>query len=211
MLLVLATLAALASAEPTSSVRPAPVTMDMSAWERRPSGRDLQRAYPRKALAEGLSGFAAVACEVTADGLLTNCKIDSEGPPGYGFGEAAMSLMPLFKLRSMTPGGQSREGGTVRIPIRFGAQGDRPRVRPEISACYGLVAHAVEQDPTLKDGWRGVGYWSIQVLTYVIQRNAPPSDFEHALAVAHQMAAGGTLKPPKGWDLAACLAEVPKQ
>ena len=36
-----------------------------------------------------------------------------------GFGDAAMKMSKLFKMRPQTKDGQPVDGGTVRIPIRF--------------------------------------------------------------------------------------------
>ena len=36
-----------------------------------------------------------------------------------GFGDAAMKLSKLFKMRPQTKDGQPVDGGTVRIPIAF--------------------------------------------------------------------------------------------
>jgi protein TonB len=56
---------------------------------------------------------------VTAQGTLTNCEVTSEEPDSAGFGDAAMRMSRLFKMRPMTKDGSPVAGGTVRIPIAF--------------------------------------------------------------------------------------------
>ena len=108
-------------------------------------------------------------------------------------------------------------GGTVRIPLGFHIGFDASDIpgppKPTLQqalACYGQVAHRLEQNPRVDSGWRAVGYWSLQVVGATASGLAPPSEYESRLSMAHRMAAAGTLEPPEGWDLAACLAKVPK-
>jgi len=56
---------------------------------------------------------------VDAGGSLQGCSVASEEPDSMGFGDAAMKLSKLFKMRPMSKDGQPVDGGTVRIPIRF--------------------------------------------------------------------------------------------
>ena len=66
-----------------------------------------------------VSGSATINCVVNARGTLDNCSIASETPADMGFGDAAMKLSKLFKMRPQTKDGQPVDGGTVRIPLRF--------------------------------------------------------------------------------------------
>jgi len=217
MLLVLAALSALTQAGADVTASPAPQVLVNPDWERRPTARDTARVYPRAAQAKNLSGWAAVSCTVAEGGTLTACRVDNESPPGAGFGEATLSLMDRFKMRPTRADGTSVVGGVVRIPLSFHIGFDpsdfpapqNPTVQ-QASACYGQVAHRLEQNPRANNGWRAVGYWSLQVVGATAAGLAPPSEYEHRLSTAHRMAAAGTLEPPEGWDLEACLAKVPK-
>lgn len=88
-------------------------------WESLPNGDDVVRAYPARARRNGVGGAVVVTCGVDADGYLRGCEILAERPEGYGFGEAALSLMPRFKMKPLSPDGKTVEGGKVTIPIGF--------------------------------------------------------------------------------------------
>ena len=89
-------------------------------WERKPTGAEFGSYYPDRAMRQGVSGAATIACVVRASGALRDCRLVAETPPGYGFGDAAMRLSSLFKMRPQTMDGVPVEGGEVRIPINFG-------------------------------------------------------------------------------------------
>jgi protein TonB len=57
-------------------------------------------------------------CVVSAQGTLS-CSIASEDPPDQGFGDAAMKMAHIFKMRPQTRDGVPVAGGTINIPIRF--------------------------------------------------------------------------------------------
>jgi protein TonB len=66
-----------------------------------------------------VEGRATITCTVNARGTLEGCSVVSEEPGDVGFGDAAMKLSKLFKMRPMSRDGQPVDGGTVRIPIVF--------------------------------------------------------------------------------------------
>jgi protein TonB len=47
-------------------------------------------------------------------------------PQGEGFGEAALALTPLFRMKPMSRDGQPVAGGIVRVPIAFRSAGPAP-------------------------------------------------------------------------------------
>jgi TonB family protein len=88
-------------------------------WASRPSANDVARFYPQVAQLLQLPGRAEVNCAVTVQGALSGCATIAETPPGMGFGDAALSLSALFRMKPRMLDGQPVTGGTVRIPIRF--------------------------------------------------------------------------------------------
>lgn len=88
-------------------------------WVRQPSAAQMERAYPRGAAQEGLSGRATLVCTVQASGEVAGCAVSSETPEGEGFGRAALSLSRYFRLSPRTVDGAAVEGARVTIPLTF--------------------------------------------------------------------------------------------
>jgi His-Xaa-Ser repeat protein HxsA len=84
-------------------------------WLKRPSGEDLARYYPDRAQRLGVAGEAVIRCTVDTGGVLSNCTVESESPPAYGFGDAAIRLAHLFRLQ-VKP---EDVGATITLPIIF--------------------------------------------------------------------------------------------
>lgn len=88
-------------------------------WIRRPSNDAFYSVYPKRALRRELGGRAVITCKVDAEGMLAGCSILNEEPAGEGFGDAALALAPLFRMRSQTPNCEPSEGATVTIPFTW--------------------------------------------------------------------------------------------
>jgi len=72
--------------------------------------------YPDRAQRMEVNGRAVINCGVTPQGKLIDCKLVSETPADYGFGEAALKMSAYFKMKpSPTPIPDDR----VTIPIAF--------------------------------------------------------------------------------------------
>jgi protein TonB len=97
-------------------------------WLRTPDADAFARYYPPQAAHLGIGGRAVVHCRVSAAGTLVDCAIVEEDPPGYGFGEAVLKMMPMFKMRPMVVNGVATDGGEINIPIRFNPP--PPRSKP---------------------------------------------------------------------------------
>ena len=119
-MLILLMVAALSGEPGPSAISPAPPSVvTVPDWRRKATGGDLMKVYPSRALRRGISGAAIIRCSVNKVGVLVDCSVEDEGPPGEGLGEAALKLMPRFVMRPMTKDGVPVDGGAVRVPIRF--------------------------------------------------------------------------------------------
>ena len=104
-----------AKAEPP----PRPSVITNPDWLRKPSEDDLNKNYPDRAQRMEKTGRVSLNCQVKDDGTLENCSIGNENPTGYGFGEAAMKMVNLFKMRPQMKDGAPVGGAKVTIPIVF--------------------------------------------------------------------------------------------
>ena len=88
-------------------------------WLRKPTPEDVSRYYPERAQRLNVEGRATISCTVSAQGTLTSCSVTEETPSDQGFGDAAMRMSKLFKMKPQTKDGSPVSGGTVRIPLVF--------------------------------------------------------------------------------------------
>jgi len=89
------------------------------AWTRAPTYAETAAAYPAKARDKGVAGRATLDCAFTKAGTLTACAVVQQGPAGYGFGEAALSLATRFAARQALADGRSVEGAGVQVEFAF--------------------------------------------------------------------------------------------
>lgn len=90
-------------------------------WAQKPSGDDMERFYPERARTEEVGGRATIVCVVNATGSLADCTVADETPKDYGFGDAALSLSAMFRMKPKTIDGTPVDGGDITIPIIFQA------------------------------------------------------------------------------------------
>lgn len=87
-------------------------------WRRMPSGDDLAREMPQRAIDAGVSGRVVLSCTIVGGGRVS-CSVESEEPRGYGFGEAALRASRNFRMDTKMADGRGTQGMQVRIPVRF--------------------------------------------------------------------------------------------
>lgn len=110
-----------AAQEPLPAPPPRPAMITNPDWLQRPSGADLARYFPPRALERGVSGHVVLGCAVTESGALTACGVTDETPAGEGFGQASLRLTSHFRMRPQTRDGAPVGGARVNIPITWTA------------------------------------------------------------------------------------------
>jgi TonB family protein len=110
--MVIAVLAITLAALATSATAPTPTGAQF--WLERPSGQDIADAYPDRAQFARVTGQALLDCGIATDGRLDLCRVFGEAPPDWGFGRAALRLVPKFRTY---PPPTEPSGGEPRIFI----------------------------------------------------------------------------------------------
>jgi TonB family protein len=89
-------------------------------WISTPSVEQMNAVFPAKAKVESItSSRVALDCKVAPAGTLTGCTVASETPGGYGFGQAALQLVPLFRMPVWSEEGAPVVGASLRLPLRY--------------------------------------------------------------------------------------------
>lgn len=117
-----ATAAAAAPTLPDPGAKPSVITNPD--WLRIPKREDLAKYYPKAAAKEDLAGSGFLACAVSAEGRLIDCKAEKVSPEGVGFAEAILAAAEVYRMRPLLIDGRPAAGGTVRLPMNFLLPGD---------------------------------------------------------------------------------------
>lgn len=90
-------------------------------WIARPSAAEWEAVYPERAIRARVSGMAEMDCEILSNGGLSDCRVVSEDPSGYGIGAALNRLRGKY-LHALFDGDGMRTAGrrvVVRQRLRF--------------------------------------------------------------------------------------------
>lgn len=101
-------------------------------WVDIPSHDQVIQARPDLAKVMRLPGAVRLACIVAQQGVLGPCRIRSETPRGLGFGQAARTLAPYYRLSLYAPQ-DTAAGKAVAVDIHFEAEDPGPP-EPDASA-----------------------------------------------------------------------------
>lgn len=101
-------------------LEPAPVITEVQI-SRPPSARAMTNAFPRDALARGVSGLVELSCVVAVNGRASRCDVVSEQPVNLGFGEAAQELAKTMRFTPRLENDEPVRGGTIVFTLEFNA------------------------------------------------------------------------------------------
>ncbi len=190
------------------TIRPPVVTLPD--WSAPPSGESLIRVFPECAAREDIAGAATLDCTVTENGLLEDCRVTAEDPPGYDFGAAALALVPELRMRPRTVDGVP-EASQARVVIAFPVTPARLRWLDAAFRCYGWRAALYEAFPASAEYREMAGRLLAALAVTAAEAGYRPSDVEARLTAA-RLAAGAVrgTQDAKGYLVDCQLAEAPE-
>jgi TonB family protein len=99
---------------------PAAVDIPQPEWLHMPSLPQVWLVQPGWAKTLNISGEAQLTCVVRAEGAIGQCRVARETPGGLGFGDAARSLAPFYRIGETPPNG-GPPGKTVAVLVELPA------------------------------------------------------------------------------------------
>jgi TonB family protein len=120
---------------------------------KRPTAAQYAERWPTDALKKGIGGHATLDCAVNVDGLLEDCQIKAESPPGMGFGRAAMALTPEVLMRPAMQSGHAVGGSRAKVRFDFDAYGITPDSVPGLGTRIPGTRHGETVLVTSRAPW----------------------------------------------------------
>jgi hypothetical protein len=113
----LASAGTVAQAGPIKLIGDPIVSLDDATWSARPTDVQLNAAKPPGVASRG---YVILKCGAGADGRLTDCAPMLEDPRGQGFGAAALSLVPDFRIEARAARFAHEAGARVSVEFTWG-------------------------------------------------------------------------------------------
>ncbi len=83
------------------------------------SSHTLWQLYPERAQQLGQTGKAVMRCMVSDADALTDCRILSEAPTGFGFGDALLRISAYIRVDHLDGDKRPVEGRPLDFPLTF--------------------------------------------------------------------------------------------
>jgi TonB family protein len=127
-------------------------------WKRAPSEQDFLSVFPTAAMQAGKGGKVVLSCRITVVGAPTGCAVLSETPPGLGFGQAALTIIPQMLFNPAIKDGKPVEANAVKIPMTFVAPeasiGSRIKGGVDLTSTSKVLSRVSwTATPSLEDVW----------------------------------------------------------
>jgi hypothetical protein len=90
-------------------------------WLERPTAAEYQAVRPTSGPGATISGGARIRCDITADGRLAPCMVEKESPAAMGFGQAALTIAPKYRVATTTRAGAPIVDGFLRVTFDWRA------------------------------------------------------------------------------------------
>ena len=127
-------------------------------WKRAPSQQDFLTVFPTAAMEAGKGGKVVLLCRITVTGAPTGCSVVSETPPGLGFGQAALAMIPQMLFNPAIKNGEPVEFSELKIPLSFVAPeastGSRIKGGVDSTSTFKILSRVPwTATPSLADVW----------------------------------------------------------
>lgn len=99
-----------------------PPAIEQPQWAQVPSAEEMTAKAPARGEARR-AARVTLRCWSNAEGALQRCSVRSETPRDSGFGEAALALAPLYKLKTPQDDNIPLNGRRVTFNVDFAAAG----------------------------------------------------------------------------------------
>jgi protein TonB len=123
MKMMLAAIVLMGSVPAAVQAQEAPASDDLITkphWLRVQSSKPPWQLYPERAQRRGQMGKARIRCIVSDADVLTDCRVVSEEPTGFGFGEATLRVSTFMRIDHLDGDKRPVEGRPVEISMKFG-------------------------------------------------------------------------------------------